>query len=159
MKPAFNLYIRVENGKPVGDPTDKYSAHFIGEQENLEMQDNGIPKCFEPFMVLPRPSTPTNWKKDHEREEVATKDQDGTWSRKFKLITLSKAKQKAYKDSATKRIKTELGYTSWTWDDVEGTYKAPVLPTPEMGPVWWFEEDQAWLPFTINDAGEYVKAE
>tara|TARA_B100000459_G_scaffold77187_1_gene42947 strand:- start:575 stop:1054 length:480 start_codon:yes stop_codon:yes gene_type:complete len=159
MKPTFNHFIRVENGKPVGNPTDKYSAHFTGEKEGLEMGEDGIPLCFEPFLFTEIPADPIDWKKDHLRNEVPTKLQDGTWTRSFSLVTKTKAQQKAYKDACTARIKTDLGYTSWTWNDDKGTYEAPIPPTPESGPVWWFEEDQAWLPFTIDADGNYEKAE
>ncbi len=158
MKPAFKHYIKVENGKPVGDPTDMYSAHFIGENQGLEMGADGIPLSFEPYVATPQPADPVNWKRSHKLSEELTKV-DKVWTRKWDIVTLSKKEQKAIKDVCTARIKTDLGYTSWTWDDVRGTYVAPSQPNPEDGAVWWFEEDQAWLPFTINDAGEHVKAE
>lgn len=159
MKPKFQTYVKVENGKPVGQPTDMYSAHFLGEKQGLKMGEDGIPLCYEPFVPSHIPSDPVDWKKDHVRDTELTKTHEGYWTRGIQLVTKTKAEQKAYKAAATKKIKTELGYTSWTWDDFRGCYVAPIQPKPEDGAVWWFEEDQAWLPFTINDAGEYVKAE
>lgn len=159
MKPAFQHYIRIKDGKPVGLPTDMYSAHFIGEQEKLEFGADGIPLTFEPFVSSPKPPDPTSWKRDHKLDEDYTKE-NKVWTRKWQIFTLSKKQQKAIKDACTARIKTDLGYTSWTWDDERGTYVAPIAPNPDLDyPTWWFEEDQAWLPFTIDADGNYVKAD
>ena len=151
------LYVQMKNGKPTGNPMDKYSAHFLGEKLGEEMDSDGLPKSFEMYRNVPMPADPEDWRKYHVQSQTYVK-QGNYWTKPWDIKTFTAKQQKQIKAEATAAIVEKLGYKSWKWDEKQGRYLPPV-PAPD-GPYWWDEAKQEWYLAKLNpETGEHDRIE
>ncbi len=151
------LCVQMKNGKPTGNPMDKFSAHFLGEKLGEEMGEDGLPKSFGKFRNQPMPPDPFSWKRYHVQSTTYEKVGE-YWCKPWDIKTFTAKEQKAIKAQATAKIIDELGYKSWKWDEEQGRYLPPVA-SPE-GPYWWDETAQEWYLAKYNpETGQHDRIE
>ena len=138
----MNLYIQLENGKPVNHPIVEENLR----QAFPEMDLNNLPDTFARFeRVVP------TMLGVYEVSEGATYEWvDGVVKDVHHVRAMTAEEQTAKQDVVKAEWQQNNGFVSWTFNEETCRFEAPV-PYPSDGKFYvWDEPTTNWVEYTIN---------
>ena len=130
----MNLFIKVEDGRPVNHPATEENLRMLYEDFDPE----NPPEPFEKF-ARRQPAAITKWQKV---ERLPYEKIDGVWTDVFNVIDFTEAEIEIWKYERRKQF---IFSDTWEWNDEKGEWEPPV-PYPADGkPYLWDNEQKNWV--------------
>lgn len=138
----MNLFIKVEDGKPVNHPATEENLRMFFEDFDPE----NPPAPFEKFTRRQPDKLPTKWQK---LVRLPYQKIDGVWTDVFSIIDFTEAEIEIWKYEHRKQF---VFSDTWEWNDEKGEWIPPV-PYPNDGKEYhWDNVKKDWLlPKTSGD--------
>jgi hypothetical protein len=138
----MNLYIQIENGKPINHPIMEDNL----KQAFPEMDLNNLPETFARFERIISPEVGV-----YEVSEGITYEWvDGIVKDVHHIRAMTLEERTAKQDAAKDEWQQQGGFASWIFNE-EMCYFEPPIPYPADGKIYvWAESTTSWVEFTIN---------